>query len=224
MKNLPLLLGTIVGTVLLVVVIAVFFSGDTSQQDEAQVDPQLLVADARLVFGAENPQVTIVEFSDFQCPACQAAQPLVEEIMAAYPDQVQLVYRHFPLDSIHPNARLAAQAVETVHELDTNLEAPITATFKKQVFETRPDWTGFNKSELAEYLGDLAAELGIDKSEFLLKIESDTYKNAVQADATLGNMVGVASTPTFFVDGVQTPAPQLKAAVESKLTDVTQSE
>jgi len=115
MKNLPLLIGTIIGTLILVGGIAFFFSKETTVSSQP-VDQAELVSGTNNKVGGENPVATIVEFSDLQCPACRASQPLVKAVLEEYGDQVQLVYRHFPLDQIHPFARTAAIASEIAAE------------------------------------------------------------------------------------------------------------
>src|SRR5574340_620263 len=108
MKNLPLLIGTIVITLLMVVGIAWVFSS-SSQKPR---DLALVAGDKRHRLGKADAKVTIVEFSDFQCPACRAAHKLLPDLLQKYPDQVEIVYRQFPLTQIHPNAQIAAQAAE----------------------------------------------------------------------------------------------------------------
>lgn len=222
MKNIPLLIGTIVGSVLLIVGIAFFFSGGNQVDQTTQAVPMELVAgDARNSKGAtESAQVQIVEFSDFQCPACRAAQPAVEAVMNAYGDDVQFIYRHFPLDTIHPNARDAAIAVEAAAQFGKFWE------YHDVLFENQQTWGGIaSRDELYQTFADYAQQVQIDKEEFLATIEAEQQlKDLVQADAQAAMELNVAATPTFFVNGQPTTAPQLLQAVRAQLEDSSQQQ
>ena len=209
MKNLPLLLGTLAVTTALIVGVVFAFSKSTTSQQEA-VDQAQLLTDSPHARGAEAALVTIVEFSDFQCPACKATAPLVDKVVAQYSEQVRLVYRHFPLNSIHFNAQLAAQASEVAAE-DGKFWEYHDLLFKEQL-----TWSQLEKKE--EYLEQLvsyAEELGIDKESFLERIESDHIKSLVTDDLTTGGRLNIQATPTLYVNGQPTPASQLMQMVES---------
>ncbi len=219
MKNVPLLLGTIFGTLLMIVVVAVLFSRSTpaSKSGEVVVDQSQLLQGATKVKGPEAAPITVVEFSDFQCPACKASQPLVDQIIKTYPDKVKVVYRHFPLDSIHPNARLAAQAAEVALAQGKFWE------FHDKLFTTQTDWEKIsNKDELKAKFADYAAEFKLDKQAFMEKIEAPEAAQAVKVDSDYGSSLSIQATPTFFVNGKMTAAPQLLETVKS-LADQTQS-
>ncbi|MDQ5951840.1 MAG: hypothetical protein QG639_1121 [Patescibacteria group bacterium] len=211
MKNIPLLVGTILGTIILIVGIAYFFSGPVSPTAETVVVDQAKLTDgARNSFGPEQAQVTVVEFSDLQCPACKAAAPLVTQLKNNYGDSVKVIYRHFPLDSIHPNARLAAQASEVAGDEGKFWE------YHDMLFAKQEEWSDIaDKQQLINVFGDYASQLQIDKASFLEKIESQEVAERVARDSDLGTEIQVNSTPTFFVNGKQTSAPQLITAVES---------
>lgn len=215
MKNIPLLIGTILGSILLIVGIAYFFSSTSQVGQESQsVSQEQVAGEARLVKGAtESAKVQIVEFSDFQCPACRAAQPAVNEVMQQYGDQVQLIYRHFPLDSIHPNARDAALASEVAAQSGKFWE------MHDLLFANQSEWGKIaNRDELYQKFSDYAQQIQIDKNEFLAKIkDNQEIRDLVQADTQLGNDLKVSATPTFYVNGQQSSAPQLLQAVSAGL-------
>ena len=153
---------------------------------------------ARLTTGNDEAKVTIVEFSDFQCPACKQAQYLVKEILQQYPDQIRLVYRHFPLIQIHKNAFAAAELAEAAYGQEKFWE------MHDLLFERQGEWAE-NKEKLEEY----RRALGID--------EAGDYKELVQRDIRDGQALGVNATPTFFVNGKKTDVVKLRVIVEEEL-------
>jgi len=209
MKNLPLLLGTLVVTAALIVGVVLVFSKNTNQQ-QAVADQSELLTESPHVKGPDDALVTIVEFSDFQCPACKATYPLVEKVAQQYPDQVRLIYRHFPLVSIHTKAQLAAQAAEVAAEEGKFWE------YHDLLFEHQLTWSQLEgKEEYIEQLANYAEELGIDKASFLERIESDRIKSLVNEDIAAGGRLNIQATPTLYVNGQPSPASQLTQVVES---------
>ncbi|MEX2012856.1 MAG: thioredoxin domain-containing protein, partial [Candidatus Levyibacteriota bacterium] len=110
MKETKLLLGFGVVTIGILIG-AVFLLSGSSTQAPTKTDPAVLVRSDSNKIGSESAKVTLVEFGDFQCPACAASYPIVREIKAVYKDELQLVFRNFPLPS-HGNAFAAAVAAE----------------------------------------------------------------------------------------------------------------
>lgn len=216
MKNIPLLIGTIVGTIALVVGIAFFFSG-TNQQNglAAPADEATVLGEARHATGSAEAKVTIVEFSDFQCPACQAIQPLVKQVTAQYPDDVRLVYRHFPISSIHPYAQIAAQASEVAAEEGKFWE------MHDLLFARQSAWEGLESEDAVRVtLTEYAGELGIDSAKFSERIGSEEIRQRVLEDLADVSALGLNSTPSLFVNNQKISAPQqLLPAVESLVTN-----
>lgn len=210
MKNVPLLLGTIIGTIVLIIVVAFVFSGSSSSPDQA-TDVNLTEG-ARHFYGNPESAITVVEFSDLQCPACRAAQPLVTSLKEQYGDQINVVFRHFPLDTIHPNARMAAVATEVAAESGLFWE------YAELLFDRQEEWSSIaSRDELETQLAAFASELEMDEDQFRERMQDATLADAVEADRQVGLSAQVDSTPTFFVQGVKTSAPQLISAVESLL-------
>ena len=209
MKNLPLLLLTVGGSILLIIGLAMLFSRPPKS---AQVDQSELLAGAILSKGPENAPVTIVEFSDFQCPACRGAQSLVGSVVEQYPDQVRLVFRNFPLDSIHPYARRAAEAAVAMNSFDKFWQ------YNSTLFDQQASWSEVGSvQELDELLTKYATDLGVESASFSAKLSEESVGQVVANDAKLANQLGLNSTPTFFVNGKQVSAQQLSQAVEEAL-------
>ena len=212
MKNLPLLIGTLVVSVLLIVGIAVLFSRQAVPTSGAQVDTAILLQDASISMGPTDAPVTIVEFSDFQCPACKASEPMVQAVMKQYPDTVRVVFRNFPLEQLHPNARLAAQAAQVAQAEGKFSE------YSRLLFEKQEAWSEIASHDLLKTtLSEYASELGIDSASFLERMESSDVVAAVQKDIEIGKKLNIMATPTFFVNGTQSPAPELLDAVKKVL-------
>jgi protein-disulfide isomerase len=154
--------------------------------------------------GDANAAVTIIEFTDFQCSACGAMYPLVEDILKSYGNRVHFVIRDFPLTTLHPNAFRAAQAASAANAQGKFWEY-IDILFK-------------NQSTLdADSLKKYATQIGLDRKRFDLEFESGKYDADIRRDIEDGEMYGVEGTPTFFINGVmltELGADALRAAIE----------
>jgi protein-disulfide isomerase len=151
--------------------------------------PRVAVEGDGPALGPAEAAVTIVEFSDFQCPFCERAIPVLKELRERYPNDVRVVYRHFPLDSIHPRARPAAEASLCAH--DQGKFWP----YHDKLFE--------NPAALADDdLRRYATELELDADRFERCVAERPHREAVEADAAAASEAGVNGTPAFFVNGI----------------------
>lgn len=141
--------------------------------------------------GSDSAKVKLVEFSDLQCPACLAAEPVIKKIRATYPDQVQLIYRHFPLPQ-HTHGREAANFAEAAGE-----QGKFWETHDK-LFDTQAEWS--NLADASAFFLDLGKQLALDEDKVKQAI-SITAKARIDDDVAEGQRLGVNSTPTFFVNG-----------------------
>ena len=156
--------------------------------------------------GDANAPVTIVEFTDFQCPACAAMQPVLEEVLKSYGNKVRFVVRDFPL-SLHANARKAAEAADAAYAQGKFFEYA-ALLFKRQ--------SALDVPSLKKY----ATELGLDRARFDAAVDGGTYAAEVQHDIDDGRMYGVESTPTIFVNGMvlkTLSAEALRAVIDRQL-------
>ena len=137
--------------------------------------------------GAEHAAVTLVEFSDFQCPYCARAIHQLDAVLKAYPTQVKLIFKQFPLDS-HGQARLAAQAAIAAHQ--------------QGKFWPMHDGLFANRTNLARpTLLALAGKIGLDMKRFTADLDSQPTQQTVEREEQEGEKAGVEGTPTIFIDG-----------------------
>ncbi len=186
----------------------------TSPEKEEGAKAEFTITGEEHIRGNPEAPVTIVEFSDFQCPFCQRFHSTVQQIIEDYPNQVRWVYKHFPLDSIHSQARPAAEAAECVFEQKGN-----------NGFWQFTDALFKNQSRLGgDLYKELAQSLGVSINEFESCISSGRYKDHVEADYQEGIKAGVRGTPGSFVNGESVsgavPYETLKTAIEKALSNL----
>jgi protein-disulfide isomerase len=170
-------------------------------------DPVAIALGNAPVRGPANARVTLVEFSDFQCPFCIAATPQIALLLKAYPSEVKLIFKEFPLDQ-HTQAALAAAAA--------------LAANKQGKFWQLHDAMFAQKGNLSRRgILALATNLGLDMKRFQADLDSPEIKKAVEKDLDQGAQIGVDSTPTLFVDGQRFNGPltlaSLKPIVDNEL-------
>ena len=140
------------------------------------------------VRGPEDAPISIIEFSDFQCPFCRQVQPALAELQAKYGDQVRWSFKDLPLSSIHPQAQKAAEAARCAAEQD-------------KFWEFRA--TMFSSTSITRELFDSTAEtLGVDMGEFATCLDSNRHRDAVLADSAEAESMGISGTPAFVINGV----------------------
>lgn len=142
-----------------------------------------------------NPQapVLIIEYSDFQCPSCAKISPVMDDVLKAYPNQVALVYRHFPLKQVHLQAELAAQAAEAAGKQGKFWE------MHDLLFQNQTQWAE-NRGAKAKF-GEYAKGLGLSLGQFNQDINSKEVRGLVKADYLSGLEQSLSSTPSFFING-----------------------
>ena len=147
----------------------------------------------------ESAKVTLIEYGDFQCPACGAYFPVVKQLSEEFKSDLKVVYRNMPLTNIHPFAMITAQAAYAAGRQGKFWE------MHDLLFENQSEWTTSNAREkILQYAEDL--ELDLDK--FKENLESDAAKNFVNKQRESALSIGLNSTPTFFVNGKNIPNPK----------------
>lgn len=140
-----------------------------------------------------SASATLIEYSDFQCPACKFYQPLVTQVLSTFPDKLQLVYRHFPLRTTHKFAQIAAQAAEAAGKQGKFWE------MHDMLFEKQDDWSKLPnaKDVFIEYAGVLK----LDTNKFTSDLDTQEVAQKIDTDLAGGEAAGVDSTPTFYLNG-----------------------
>lgn len=150
------------------------------------------VSDSDHIRGNKDAKISVIEYSDLECPFCKSFHPTTQELIKTYGDKIRLVYRHYPL-SFHQNAQKEAEASECIAELGGN---DTFWSFVDKIFErTTANGTGF----ALEKLGPLAQEIGVDQSKFQTCLDNGKYTKKVQDSITEGTSAGVNGTPSTFV-------------------------
>jgi protein-disulfide isomerase len=157
--------------------------------------------------GPANAPITIVEFSDFECPFCSRVVPTLEEVQEKYGDKVRLVFRQYPLP-IHPSAPKAA-------------EAALCAADQGKFWEMHDIMFAQQKELGVEQLKAKASQIGLDTEKFNQCLDSGAQAAAVQADMEAGARAGVNGTPAMFINGISVsgavPYEQLAKVIDEEL-------
>jgi protein-disulfide isomerase len=181
------------GSVIVVLVLGlIWLLSGSKPKDDGSSAVDMKVSDKDWVKGNKDGKVVLVEYSDLQCPACKAAEPIVAEVLKQR-SEVKFVYRHFPLRSIHKNAQIAAQAAEAAGMQGKFFE------MHDVLFDTQETWAlmGDPESEFQKY----AKDMGLDVDKFTTDMKSNTAKDLVEEDYRSGMEFRVSSTPTFYLNG-----------------------
>lgn len=151
--------------------------------------------------GSNDSKVVLVEYSDFQCPACGFFYFVLKEITKDYGDKIQLVYRHFPL-SYHANSFLAAQAAEAAGKQGKFWE------MYDLLFENQQTWANQSGADAKKTFTSYARSLGLDVERFEKDLNSAEIKAKIENNYQSGVKSGVDATPTFFLNGKKLPPPR----------------
>ncbi len=197
--------------VLVIIAGAILFSnkGDNSSGGDFSFDDHAK--------GDKDASVVLVEYADFQCPACGAYYPLVSDLRDSFSDsQLRIVFRHFPLSQIHPNAVSASRAAEA---------AGLQGKFFEMhdiIFENQSKWSSVPRPQ--SLFESYAGEIGLDVDQYKKDFSGSAVRLAVEQQAASANKFGLNSTPSFLLNGVKIDNPrsldEFVAVVQAKLDQV----
>jgi protein-disulfide isomerase len=186
---------SLVGFIALVFVL-VAFSGKATSPYANGGAKEVVVAN-EWVRGNASSTVTLVEYSDFQCPACRAYAGMIKQLESEFGGKIAFIYRNFPLYQIHPNADLAARAAESAGRQGKFWEMHDVLFDRQDVWAKLLNPTG----KFVEY----ATELGLNAEQFKKGIENEEIAKSIADDYQSGTKIGVTGTPTFVLNGVKIP-------------------
>lgn len=210
------LLGIGLATVALIAGAVFLLSKPSSGPSSAPANKDVLgvlVKDDSIKIATDSAKVTIVEFSDYQCPACKSANPTIKQILNDYPGKVNFVYRHFPLAQ-HKNAIPAALAAEAAGQQGKYWE------MHDKIFDGQDTWG--ESDNAPDIFAGYAKDLGLDMEKYNRDRSDNKFRDKINRDYQDGITLGVNSTPTFFMGSQKLPGAlsydQFKSKIDSELT------
>jgi Na+/H+ antiporter NhaA len=138
--------------------------------------------------GSEEARVTLVEYGDFECPYCGQAEPVIRELLSSFGDDLRYVWRHLPLNDVHPNAQLAAEAAEA-------------AAAQGKFWELYDVLLSHRDAHTPQRIGRYAHDLDLDVDRFWEELRRHEHAPRVAEDVTSADSSGVSGTPSFFING-----------------------
>ncbi|HVI69611.1 MAG TPA: thioredoxin domain-containing protein [Magnetospirillaceae bacterium] len=147
------------------------------------------------VFGTDAQKVTLIEYGDFQCPACYKMYPSVHDLTTKYPDKLTFIFRNKPLTQLHPNALAAATAAEAA-----GLQGKYFDMYD-MLYQTQPSWQGVSVGDRTTLFQNYAQQLGLDVEKFKTDLSSKDISDKINRDKATANVFKVEGTPTFVING-----------------------
>ena len=163
------------------------------------------------VLGENKKNVTLVEYGDYQCPACAGYHPLIKQLVETYKSDIQFQFRNFPLQQIHQNARAAARAAEAAGKQDKFWE------MHDLLYEQQSTWQ--DSTAANTIFEQYAKQLGLNVDQYNKDFASSEVNAIITADFNEGTRLGVESTPTFFLQGKKLDNPPRDLDGWKKLID-----
>ena len=204
-KNNGIIWLVVVVLIIALVIILVLVGGKSDKLDkDAKIDDNTQqitqVRESDWVQGSKDAKVIIIEYADFQCPACAAYHSLIKQVEEKFGSQIGFVYRHFPLSNIHENAKLSAASAEA---------AGLQGKFWEMhdmIYENQELWAKDNNAK--EIFTGYAKTLGLDEDKFKNDIDSKEIRDKISESYREGILLNVTGTPTFFLNGEKMTNPR----------------
>ncbi|QYG95772.1 thioredoxin domain-containing protein (plasmid) [Iamia sp. SCSIO 61187] len=194
-KSVKMSLALIVCAAIALAAVALLGGDDGEPEKTAaggsEQDDRLARADSIRLATADEGAPVLVEFLDFECEACRAVKPVVDQVRQDYEGDLEIVVRYMPLHASSVNAAKAAEAANAQGKFEEMYDL---------LFETQPAW-GEQQTPEEQHFFDLAEQIGLDMDEFSAVYEDPATEAKVERDQADGEDLGVTGTPTFFLDG-----------------------
>ena len=200
-------------TILLVLVVGAvaFLSGNSAPTAPETTTSPITAADH--VRGAATSTVSLIEYGDFECPACGAYEPLMEQLLKDYGTKVTFVFRNFPLTMLHKNAMLGAEAAEAAGLQGKYWE------MHDLLYTQQQEWSTGSTADATKAINGYATSLGLNLTKFDADMQSQGVSDKIQSDMKAGTAAQIDHTPTFFINLKQIPNPQSYAQFRTALDD-----
>lgn len=195
----------IIGLILIAFVGLIMLNG---QKEEA-----IIAEPSQHVYGDGNKKVTLIEYGDFQCPACYDYEPTMQAIREKYKDEINFQFRNFPLAQIHPNALAAHAAAEAASRQGKFWE------YHDILYEEQKSWSTVSANERSAVLEQYATQLELDLEQFRADIGDPGVRAIINADIKEGKSIGATGTPTFVLNGKKLDKISADVDAFSKLID-----
>ncbi len=200
---------------IILAILAVLFFGifiTTKKKADAPTDGNSTTTQlTNHTYGEGKKSVTLVEYGDFQCPACLRFYPVLQELKAKYKEDITFQFRHFPLSEIHKNAVVSSRAAEAASNQGKFWE------MHDKLYENQNAWANSTNPNL--FFEDYAQQLALNLDTFRADLKGDQTNRTVQADRAEANKNGYSSTPTFVLDGKQLNDVQASVEYFTQLID-----
>lgn len=164
--------------------------------------------------GSTDNKVLLVEYGDYQCPSCGSVSPYVDTLVKDYGDKFTLIFRNFPLTSIHPNAKAAAAVAEAA-----GLQGKFWEMHTK-LYENQGDWSTLSSTQRTNIFEGYASALGLNLDAFKTALSGKAVTQKINFDLALGKAADVSATPTFFLNGEKLDDTTSNALVNGDLTAI----
>lgn len=189
----------IMGVVIVVVILFGYYFYATPAQDNNKIE-EITISETDHIRGKQDAKLTMVEFGDYQCPACGVYEPIVRQVTEDNKEILKIVYKHFPLTQIHQNALLASKAAEA---------AGLQGKFwemHEMLFDKQEEWSkGINARD---FILTYATTIGLNTKKFGEDMNSKAIEEKILAESKEGTRLGVQGTPTFFLNGKKIDNPK----------------
>jgi len=177
-----------------------FFTKEDQSQPEnsTPVDSSVLYKSHNKQTSNQEKPIQIIEFGDFQCPACAGINPTLKKVISDREQDINFIFRHFPLPQ-HKNAMISSLAVEAAGEQGKYWE------MYNKIFENQDNWSESDNAK--EIFINYAKELTLDDAKFTQDLDKEELKARINTDMKDAQALGINSTPTFFVNGIKLSRP-----------------
>lgn len=180
-------------SVVLIALFGLFFFTGSKNEESQQSQNSSEVSVSNHSKGANSKNVELVAYSDFQCPVCAQFFPIESQVIEKYKDQIKFTFRHFPLDTIHPNARAAHRAAEAAGKQNKFFE------MHDLIYQNHSAWETSQNAKT--FFDEYAKSIGLNMEQFNNDYASEIVNSTINADKQEGTKRGVQGTPTYYING-----------------------